>query len=161
VGDPTGQVHDFEPGIAPSGLFWTVSAPDSAVEALPARGRARLSSENMPLRDFHDIINAISPNPVSVPARATFDVTWRPAGPLTRIRHKRFGFSGRYIPSVATISFAVWDTGSGVVYTSNDEGQVTISGGVGQERNGVYFDARAAGAEMPASVDARSRWAAG
>jgi hypothetical protein len=161
VSDPTSeQVHDFEPGIAPSGLFWTVRAPDHVIDAQPALGRAEMSVPNMPLRDFHDIINAISPDPVSVPARATFDVTWRPAGPLTRIRDDTFGFSGRYIPTAATVRFAVQDSGSGVVYTSNDAGQVTVSGGVGHERNGVFFDAHEPAAASPARVDPRSRWAA-
>ena len=30
------QVHDFEPGIAPSGLFWTIPIPGDAIDVRAA-----------------------------------------------------------------------------------------------------------------------------
>jgi hypothetical protein len=160
VGDPTGQVHDFEPGITASGLFWTTRVHDAAADVRPGRGRASLSAR-MRLPDFHDILNALSPSPTSVPGHARFDVQWRADGPLTRIHDDTFGFSGRYVPSSATIRFAVSDDGSDVVYRSDDTAQVTVAGGVGSERNGVFFDAHEPpGAGAAPRLDARSRWAA-
>ena len=38
-----GTGHDFEPGILPSGLFWTVPIGRSAIASQPARGRARFA----------------------------------------------------------------------------------------------------------------------
>jgi hypothetical protein len=64
-----------------------------------------------------------------------------------------------YIPSIATIRFAASDDGTGVVYTSDDAGQVTIGGGVGKERNGVFFDcSKPASGTAGARLDGRSCW---
>ncbi len=140
MGDPTGQVHDFEPSILPSGLFWTVPISRSAISSQPARGRARFAESDMAVPDFHDFGNAVSPSPTSVPGHVTFDVRWTRAGAVQKISDATFGFAGQFIPSSATIRFAVSDDGTGVVYKSDDAGQVTIGGGVGKERNGVFFD---------------------
>jgi hypothetical protein len=160
VGDPTTeQVHDFEPGILPSGLFWTVPIARSAIASQPGHGRARWAESNMAVPDFHDFLNAVSPAPTSVPGHVSFDVRWTPGGAAQKINDAVFGFAGRFIPSVATIRFAVSDDGTGVVYKSDDAGQVTIGGGVGKERNGVFFDCgKPLAASSAASVDRRSCW---
>jgi hypothetical protein len=140
VGDPTVQVHDFEPGIKPSGLFWTIPVPSSAMSADPATGRARLHMENVPVPDFHDFFNAISPSPASRPAHVSFDVRWAGGGDSSEIRDDVFGFEGDYIAGPLSIRFLAYDdTRRAVLYTSNPGGQTTIGGGVGIERNGVFF----------------------
>ena len=140
MGDPTGQVHDFEPGILPSGLFWTVPIDRSAIASQPGHGRARFARINMAVPDFHDFVNAVSPTPTSVPGHASFDVRWVRGGPTQKINDANFGFAGQFIPSNASIRFAVSDDGTGVIYKSDDAGQVTVGGGVGKERNGVFYD---------------------
>jgi hypothetical protein len=140
VGDPTGQVHDFEPGILPSGLFWTVPIDRSAIASQPARGRARFAQTDMAVPDFHDFGNAVSPTPASVPGHVSFDVRWVRGGQAQKITDATFGFAGQFVPSTASIRFAVSDDGTGVIYKSDDAGQVTVSGGVGKERNGAFFD---------------------
>jgi hypothetical protein len=159
VGDPTSQVHDFEPGILPSGLFWTVPIKPRLVALRPARGSARFAASRMAMPDFHDFFNAVSPAPTSVPGHVTFDVRWLPDGAAQKITDATFGFEGKFVPSAATIRFAVCDDATGVTYTSDDAGQVTIGGGVGKERNGVFFDcASAAPATSTARVSTRSCW---
>ena len=55
--------------------------------------------------------------------------------------------------------FAASDDGTAVVYTSDDAGQVTIGGGVGKERNGVFFDcSKPASGTAGARLDGRSCW---
>ena len=65
---------------------------------------------------------------------------WVRGGSTQKINDATFGFAGQFIPSSASIRFAVSDDGTGVVYKSDDAGQVTVGGGVGKERNGVLFD---------------------
>jgi hypothetical protein len=132
-------VHDFEPGIKPSGLFWTIPVSDSAIDVDPGAGRARLRAANLAVPDFGNFGNAISPSPTSVPGHASFDVRWDGSGSPTRIRDTTFDFAGRFIGGNATIRFVVADDGSGVVYTSDAAGQTTVSAGVGRERNGIFF----------------------
>jgi hypothetical protein len=141
VGDPSHQTHDWEPGIAPSGLFWTIPLPASAMSADPGAGVARLVGDDVAIEDYHDFFNAISetPNPAPRPSVVSFDVRWAGHGDRLRVRDTDFGFTGEYVSGAATITFTARDDDSNVVYTSVDEGQTTVSAGVGHERNGVFF----------------------
>jgi hypothetical protein len=140
VGDFTTQVHDWEPGIASSGLFWTEGINPSAIDVDPRHGRARLRARSIPVPDFHDFGNAVSPDPTSVPSHVSFDVRWNGGGERTAIRDETYGFRGEFVSGDVTIDFAAKHDGTHVVYRSDPNGQETISGGVGRERNGVFFD---------------------
>ena len=148
VGDPTHQLHDWEPGIASSGLFWTIAIPSSAIEANVDNGQARFHARNLHVKDFHDFFNAVFHNGgAPVPGRVSFDVRWHGRGHHSKIRDKKFGFEGEYVTGGATISFTAADDGRGVVYRSDPAGQhnPTVKEGgaglpaVGHERNGIFF----------------------
>jgi hypothetical protein len=141
VGDPSQQFHDWEPGIEPSGLFWTVPFPGSATSAAPGAGEARLHAESMAVPDFTNFFNAISPSPDPAPrpSHVSFDVRWEGRGDRLKIRDADYGFTGHFVAGQATIAFTAKDDDSPVVYTSVAEGQTTLSAGVGHERNGVFF----------------------
>jgi hypothetical protein len=138
VGDLTTQVHDFEPGIRPSGLFWTIRIGHDAVEVHDLDD-AGMHRTHLPMPDYHDFLNAVSPSPKTKPGHVTFDVHWDGLDRRRRIRDDAFGFVGEFRPVRARIDFRVSDDGNGVVYASDSHGQKTISGGVGHERNGVFF----------------------
>jgi hypothetical protein len=147
VGDPTRQSHDWEPGIAPSGLFWTIPVSFGAIQVDPGRGQARLRGVHVAAPDYHDFFSAISPNPVSIPSHVSFDVRWPGGGEKQRIRDETFGFAGNYVTSPTSISFTASNDRSSVVYTSDPDGQYnpTVdqfgagSPAVGLERNGRFF----------------------
>jgi hypothetical protein len=135
------QVNDFNPGTAPSKLFWTVAVPPSSVEIAGASGRARFHLENYAIPDYHDILNSLglTPNPIApVPSHVTFDVQWNGGGDRLNVRDQTFGFAGEFVGSEATISFSVMNDG-GPTYTSVTADQKIVSSAVGHERNGVYF----------------------
>ena len=134
------QKHDFEPGIAPDGLFWTIAVPAPAGAVSGASGNARFHMESLAIPDFGNFGNAISPhpNPPPVASHATFDVQWRATGERQTVRDETFGFVGDFFPSEATISFAVSNDG-GPTWTSVAEGQTTVGSAVGRESNGVFF----------------------
>jgi hypothetical protein len=151
VGDPSSvQVNDFEPGIAPSGLFWTIPIAPWAIDVDLRRGRARLRGERVPVPDFHDCFSAVGLSdapPPPRPSHVSFDVRWPGNGDRQKIRDDTFHFTGEYVPSATTIRFKVSNDGSGVVYTSDPGGQFNPTfdqGGagmpaIGLERNGVFF----------------------
>jgi hypothetical protein len=141
VGDPTQQFHDWEPGIEPSGLFWTIPFPGSAMSAAPGAGTARLHAESLSVLDFHDFFNAIAeqPDPAPRPSHVSFDVRWQGGGDRLKVRDSDFGFVGEFVSGDATIDFTCKDDDSPIVYTSVAPGQTTVSAGVGHERNGVFF----------------------
>src|SRR5262249_32815148 len=81
------QIHDFNPGIKPDGLFWTLALPDGGGAVTPGRGSAPGGGAAVAVTDYHDFGNAIGgggpgiPGP-SVPARVSFTVVW--SGVLSR-----------------------------------------------------------------------------
>jgi hypothetical protein len=97
--------------------------------------------QNVPVRDFFNFFNAIekTPNPPPAPSHVSFDVRWQGGGPRQKVSDTSFDFGGEFVPGPVSISFTATDDGSGIVYTSLVSGQNTVSGGVGHERNGVYF----------------------
>ena len=139
MGDLTNQVHDWEPGIRQSGLFWTIPVPAEAVEADLAAGRARFRMEGVHIPDFHDFFSAVSPHPRRRPSVVDFDVEFTATGPQAAIRDKKFGFTGLYAPAELHIDFAARNLDGHVSYNSVSDGQLTVGGGMGQERNGIFF----------------------
>jgi hypothetical protein len=141
VGDPSQQVHDFTPGIAPSGLFWTIPIEPGAIKVDPRTGEARLRVQALKTLDFHDIFNSFGlvPGP-RLPSRVSFDVRWAGHGPAVDLRDPTFGFTGHYVEGPATIDFTASNDGSSVVYRSDPAGQSSPeSPAVGVEQNGVFF----------------------
>ena len=148
VGDPSHQRHDWEPGIRPSGLFWTIPIPLASISFDTADGRARFRARNVRVNDYHDILNAVlGGGPKPLPSHVSFDVRWHGHGRRRRIRDRTFGFAGDYVTGRTTVSFTASDDGAGVVYRSDPVGQYnpTVKQGgagppaVGNQRNGIFF----------------------
>lgn len=146
MADPTHQVHDWEPGIADSGLFWTIPISPGSIKANPTTGKARFRVEALKVGDYHDFFSAVTGG-TPLPSRVSFDVVWAGGGSPVHLRDETFTFEGDYIPGPARISFAASDDRSGIVYRSEAEGQYNPTleqqgagdPAVGTERNGRYF----------------------
>jgi len=146
VADPTHQVHDWEPGIADSGLFWTIPISPGSIKADPARGWARFRVEALKIGDYHDFFNAVNGG-TPIPSRVSFDAVWEGGGSAVDLRNETFRFEGHYVPGPARIDFIASNDHTGVSYRSVAEGQYnpTLEQGgagdpaVGTERNGRYF----------------------
>jgi hypothetical protein len=139
VGSFEGQFHDFNPGVKRSGLFWTVPVPTRSIDANLLQHRSRFHIRRRAMPDFHDFFNSVSPSAKSVPGHITFDAHWTANGPRQRLRDRDFGFVGKFMPADMRIAFSVSDDNSGVVYHSVPDGQVTVGGVIGHERNGRFF----------------------
>ena len=139
--DPTFQHHDWNPGIADNGLFWTIPISPGAIKADPASGRATFRAEALKLTDFVDFFTAVGlGDKRPVPGRASFEVTWAGGGDPQHVRDETFGFEGDYVSGAATISFVASDDGTGVTYRSDPDGQTNPGPpAVGVESNGSYF----------------------
>ena len=141
MGGTLQQVHDFTPGIAPSGLFWTIPIEPGAIKIDPSTGEARLRVQALKTLDFHDALNSfgIVPGP-RLPSRVSFDVRWAGHGGPVDLHDPTYGFTGHYVTGPATISFTASNDGGGVVYRSDPAGQSNPGPpAVGTEQNGVFF----------------------
>jgi hypothetical protein len=148
VGDPTQQSHDWEPGVASSGLAWTIPISGSSLQVNPGTGEARLRAVGVAVSDFHDGVSAIfGGGPEPIPGHVSFDVRWAGHGDTQRIDDGTFGFRGRFVTGPATISFTASNDGDDVVYTSDPDGQFNPGPedngagppAVGHEHNGIFF----------------------
>ena len=72
------QVHDFNGGILPSGLFWTLPVDDDALKV--SRGRRRAALE---VSDIQVLDSFAFGGPTQTPAAVSFRIEWRATGPTT------------------------------------------------------------------------------
>ena len=115
----TNQVHDFDPGIAANGLFWT------------------LVVNNANVLDYHDIPNALVRGP-SHPATVSFVVNWHRGSQRTKVRDTVNGFAAELVQNTATMSWSAIT--QGISYVSGPESTSSgVFASVGHERNGAFF----------------------
>jgi hypothetical protein len=138
--DPSVQIHDFNPGIAKNGLFWTTPAPKEVVQhdRLPDR-RARLTMNDVAVEDYHDVINAFKDGP-SEEATVSFDVSWARGGTLFNLCDETTTFEGTVRETTATVQ---WTGQTDAVRFDADMQTETVIALVGHEDNGVFFDCEA------------------
>jgi hypothetical protein len=144
---PANQVHDFNPGIDPSGVFWTVLVPDDSVQVDGDYDKASLTVIDLRLADFFTLANSLkgsatgvfSPSPV--PAVVSYALEWsRPTQQLTNAANTAPDhFTGQYVFTAATIRWSA-ATSTGFRFTSDPSAPTTsVFALLGQERNGVFF----------------------
>jgi hypothetical protein len=134
---PENQIHDFNPGITPSGLFWTIRIPDDSVEIELDEAEASMDLSDLEIEDYHDIVNALMRGP-SVPADVSFHVRWRGVKNRVKIRDETNGFTGHYIEDTATIRWSAQEAGFKFVSDPANT-STTVFAEIGKERNGVFF----------------------
>jgi hypothetical protein len=137
VGALQNQIHDYNPGIAPNGVFWTVAVPASTVDVDPGAGRASFVARDMAVPDYGDFVNSIFPG-VSVPATVSFDVRWHDILERTNRKNEEEGFAGEF---VVTGSSMTWSSRQDGFEFRSDPADTSISAHaiVGHERNGVFL----------------------
>lgn len=141
-------MHDWEPGIAPSGLFWTIPLGNGMVDYDLQTGAARLRGQSVKVTDYHDFFNAVlGGGPTPVAARVDYEVVWAGEGDHVHLRDTEFGFVGDFVTGPASITFTARNEHGDVVYRSDAAGQFNpgpeVFGAgppaVGFERNGIFF----------------------
>lgn len=134
---PSKQVHDFNPGIKPSGLFWTTPIDRDSVDVDVEDGSASLHLAQQDVEDYGNVVNALKDGP-SVSATVNVDVSWSNAPGddlVVTVRNGTQAFRGEYVRNTATL---VWSASeSGFAFQSDPLASGFAE--VGDERNGVFF----------------------
>jgi len=135
----TNQVHDYEPGVAANGLFWTIPVPDGAIDVNGGKGRARFAMRDFAISDFHEFTNSILPGGASEPAVVSFDVRWHDIQSRYNAKEPEFGLAGEFVVTKATIE---WSSQQAGFSFQSDPASTSVSeyAILGHERNGVFFD---------------------
>jgi hypothetical protein len=142
TGTPATQVHDFNGGVLPSGLFWTVGVRRDAIRFTDNGRRAVFKVRDLPVIDTFQFGGAFM-----VPALVDFEVTWEAKGPAAT-----YG-SGKTVPATDHAAFVgrfaeakseVSCSGSELGFTFRGEGRADHARGlgwahIGSERNGAFL----------------------
>jgi hypothetical protein len=131
------QIHDFNFGISPSGLFWTAPVPEFSVEGELDDGFASFSVTNLAQLDAGNLNNSLHGGP-TVPASVSFDMRWTGSGSRFDFTNSSDRFRGRFQFATVTIKWSARTRGFKFVSDPADT-TVTQAGIIGEERNGVFF----------------------
>jgi hypothetical protein len=123
-----GHIHDFNPGIAPSGLFWTAAISPDDVQLDFGRVQARMTVQNLGLEDT-------IPNP-PVPATVSMVIDWSGLTAEVDVKDLVHQFVGHYRECSATCQWSASEAGFSFVSTATTQ---TRFAELGMERNGKFF----------------------
>jgi hypothetical protein len=131
-------VNDFNPGIAESGLFWTLAVDDNSVDVRPGSGRAVFALEDFETEDYHNLGNALADGP-SDEAEVSFEMRWAGGGRrVAQTDGSTFSFDSRI--TTATIEWQGINEATGMRFVSDPASTShTIFAAVGHEKNGRFF----------------------
>jgi len=134
----TGQVHDFNPGIRESGLFWTLPVDGDAVAFNLEGGSASLAVDDLDEEDYHNLHNALVDGP-SDPASVSFEMRWQAIGDSMNVTDPVHRFTGRFRLSAVQIE---WTANAPGFHFASDPASSThnVRSVIGRERNGVFFE---------------------
>lgn len=133
------QIHDFNPGIEPNGLFWTSPINPNAVSVHPGSGAASMGVTNLPSRDFTELVNALLLGP-SLPAVVSFHIAWSASHDRQRFHDAPSQFDADLSINSARASWR-GETAAALFVADAPSTSVSLFAEVGHERNGVFFPA--------------------
>ena len=155
---PGSQIDDLNPGITPSGLFWTAVIPPDSVQVgfdededdddqgqsgggggHTLDGAASVRVKNIAVQDFGNIGNALfGGGPPPVPATLSYEVRWSGVNERVQINNAAQGFRGDFVRNQAQMKWSAvvgdFKFVSGPLSTSS-----SVFAELGLERNGSFF----------------------
>lgn len=134
----TNQVHDFNPGIRQSGLFWTVPVPEDALAVDIPGGTATLALDDFDTDDYGNLRNALTGGS-EVDASISFTMKWTATGKPFNVSDPVHTFAGRFSLATVGIEWSASVPSSGFSFTSDPSSNVNVKSVIGRERNGIFF----------------------
>ncbi len=98
------QIHDFNPGITESGLFWTIPISADTIKVNFAAGKASFQVSDVDVEDYHDVVNALMDGP-EVDAEVSWNIRWSHPLGRTKIRDVENNFAGDFVQNVAQLAW--------------------------------------------------------
>jgi hypothetical protein len=132
------QIHDYDPGIAASGLFWTIAIPDDSVEADLEDAEARLHLSNLSIHDYGSIPNGLFHFAPPQPGKVSLDLRWFDALKRGTTSDPTKPFEQNYVQTKAHISWS-GQTGRDEHFQTTGGQQTVHFAQIAQERNGSFF----------------------
>lgn len=139
------QVHDFNPGITPNGVFWIVEVPDDAVKVSDDGGSLTIHLEDVPVIDLGSFPGGTG----TTPAKVSFDITYTKSGiarhvrPTSRDPLSPFSWAGEMWTATNSGSFSVKYDDKSFSATGKFGSDFLPAGNFGEmgvERNGSFVE---------------------
>ena len=127
-------LHDLNPGILPSGLFWSIEIPEESIQVNLGKGRASMEADDVPILD--DIYG----NPPPTPGSVSFTVVWSDVDERLKIRNDDpvyGGFAGTFIRNTAQMEWTA-TVGDFTFVSAPLETSSSVFAEIGHERNGIF-----------------------
>lgn len=128
-------LHDLNPGILPSGLFWTIEIPEESIQVNLGKGRASMEADDVP------IIDDVYVNGPPTPGSVSFKVTWSGVNERLTIRNTDpvyGGFAGMFIRNKAQMEWSA-TVGDFTFVSAPLAMSSSLFAELGHERNGSFF----------------------
>jgi hypothetical protein len=128
-------LHDLNPGILPSGLFWTIEIPKKSIQINLGKGRASMKVDDVPILD--DVYG----NPPPTPGSVSFTVVWSDVDERLKIRNDDpvyGGFAGIFIRNTAQMEWTA-TVGDFTFVSAPLATSSSLFAEIGHERNGIFF----------------------
>lgn len=138
--DPTfaSQIHDYDPGITSSGLFWTIAFPDDSVGFEFEDAEAEFKSSNLAIADYGNILNGLFHSALPAPGKVSFDIRWSGATNKGTFTNAGQRFTMDFVQTGAHISWH-GSTGGDTFHTTGGTQRVGFAQ-LARQRSGVFFD---------------------
>jgi len=132
------QIHDYNPGITGSGLFWTIAIPDEAVHAEFNEAKAEFKLSDLAIPDYGSIPNGLFHLAPPLPGKVSFEIRWSGATSHGTFTDAGKRFTMNFVQTGAHIS---WHgrTGPDSFHTT-DGAQTTVFAQIARQRSGAFFD---------------------
>lgn len=132
------QLHDFNPGILPSGLFWTTAVAESALQVDVDAGTATLALDDFDTDDYHNLRNALTGGSED-DASVSFKMTWTATGKPFNVSDPVHSFAGRFSIAAVDIEWSASVPSTGFTFTSDPSSNKQVKSVMGREQNGIFF----------------------
>lgn len=130
-------MHDYNPGIAENGLFWTIPFPDAGAWIDLAAGQAEMHALSMEMPDTYTFANAAVRGPQEM-AQVSFDVWWHSPSGVEHIRNEEQGFAATLLEVQSAIAFSAESETFGFV-SDPPEASEALYARIGYEANGIFL----------------------
>jgi hypothetical protein len=135
--DFSNQVHDYNPGIAENGLFWTIPFPDESAWIDLAAGKAEMHALGLEIPDTYTFGNAAARGPQEM-ARVSFDVWWHSPMSTEHIQNEEQGFAATLLEVESAISFSA-ESETFAFQSDPPEKSQALYARIGYDANGVFL----------------------
>jgi hypothetical protein len=150
VFDGSVQTHDFNPGITPEGVFWTIPFAERSVSAINlGDGKAEMEASNVAVDDYFNLVNALlvqsgqqgNHTPDEIPAQVTFELNWHTVRDRFHIENAAQTFEASVVLNESTVQWSAREAAASGApsFSFHSTSSTNVFSMLARERNGRFF----------------------